>query len=171
MTQFILVATIGCIGVTGCAVTKLNDEDNWYLRSEFTWWEANAQHRFESTSGGHELVTTITSDGQPYHLKVADRMWSNGKNCGLNDSANTELRLNKWLQLNCGSSDNNVQSLMPLKGAITFRPERGKHQYKFEFVHQPAVASVVNKSGANGAVTPLYNNANSTAKIKVTIVK
>lgn len=135
-----LISSIMLLGA-GCTVKQNFIEDDWYLRSEFTFWEAKDNYKFRLTNKDHDsypniktyvLVTEILADGNPYHIKIADKEWSYDKNCGYESPTQTSLGLDTWLALNC-SYDFKNDYITPIKTPIKFKPlKTAKYQFLFE---------------------------------------
>ncbi|MDA8622176.1 hypothetical protein N9L48_05965 [Psychrosphaera sp.] len=115
---------------SGCASHKNKEATGFFLRSEFSWWEAKRVYEFKATSENRaEILVELQNDGNPYHLKVADKAWSSGKNCGVYNGKSNSIKLDEAIQLSCPIL-NKEDMLMPLAGAIKFTPPLNT-KYKF----------------------------------------
>jgi hypothetical protein len=117
------------LSMLGCQLTPKAPETDWYLRSEFTWWEARKEFilRPIKDTGRLMLTTRLQPDGSPYHLKIADRLWSMGKNCGAKPDTGKAV-LGQPVELECDIVTNEI---LPLQGAIEFLPTlSGTYQFE-----------------------------------------
>ena len=115
---------------SSCASHKNNEATGFFLRSEFSWWEAKRVYEFKVTSENRaEVNVELQNDGNPYHLKVADKAWSSGKNCGVYNGKSNSIKLGEVTQLTCPILSKE-EMLMPLAGAIKFTPTINT-KYKF----------------------------------------
>lgn len=121
--------------LTACASKPSDNYSDLYLRSEFTYWEAQKRFKFSSSNpdailANKVLIADVVADGNPYHLKVADKLWSKDKNCGFKLNGSSKLILNQWLELEC-HYDYNLLKTTPVVNPIKFEP-RVSGKYKFE---------------------------------------
>ncbi|MDU0112213.1 hypothetical protein RT723_04210 [Psychrosphaera aquimarina] len=95
-----------------------------YLRSEFTWWEAKSEYKFKPIADTtNKIVTTkIEADGNPYHIKVADKQWSKNKNCGYKKIEDRKVVLGKWLELDCTYDFEKLNST-PIQKPLELKPK------------------------------------------------
>lgn len=125
-----LVLTV--LVVTGCSTTPKDNYENLYLRSEFTWWEAKPEFKFNriEDSTDKQITAKIEADGNPYHIKVADDAWSKDKNCGYKYKKDREMVLNKWLELEC-NYDFNKLNTTPIQKPFELKPvSTGEYKFK-----------------------------------------
>ncbi|MBU2883293.1 hypothetical protein KO525_14585 [Psychrosphaera sp. B3R10] len=95
---------------------------NWYLKSEFTWWEARPEYmlHLNEEAGVLEVQFTLRPDGQAYHLKLADKSWSVGKNCGSPQNNTSAIEIDTWYPVYC---DPQSDPITPLNGSYRFHPK------------------------------------------------
>lgn len=123
------------IGLAGCSSTNnsvSNDDNDWYLRADFTYWQANKEFafRYNNEQSVYYLTTEVKYDGQPYQFVIADRVWSANKNCGYTEPKSRKVTYNNWIAVNCNYSveDNPVT---PIQKPFEFLP-KGSGKYLFE---------------------------------------
>lgn len=126
-----LVVTGLLSACAGPRVEKQMDDD-WFLRADFTYWEANPAFAFspnQDTSMMH-LKNKVIYDGNPYQLVIADKGWSADKNCGYKSIQDRVIALNQWVNLQC-HYDKAMYIDTPIQRPFEFKP---KHtgEYLFE---------------------------------------
>ena len=119
---FALLGLVSWLG--GCQLTNQARQEQWYMRSEITWWEARPefvlQHKEDT-----DLMTvpfTMIADGNSYHIKVTDKMMSKDKNCGRPANGVIRLQINTWQPLECQYLGDDIT---PLAMAYQFIPLTG----------------------------------------------
>jgi len=120
--------------ISACASKKEKEMEieDFYLRSQFTYWEAQEAFKFKYNEEKNILflIAKIQADGNPYHLVVADKSWSQDSNCGYRDNKNKTLGFNNWLLLDC-VYDQEKHATTPIQRPIEFLP-RESGRYLFE---------------------------------------
>lgn len=119
----LLVMTI-VSALVGCASrTDKVEIDDFYLRSQFTYWEAQDRYKFKHNQEQNILFlkTKIQADGNPYHLIVADKGWTATNNCGFRNPNDKTLKFNTWLLLEC-DYDHEKNATTPIQTPIEFTP-------------------------------------------------
>jgi hypothetical protein len=146
-TLILMITTLLMITILSACASKPKDErTGLYLRSEFTWWEAQRAYEFKIKPDGQSyLIATIVPDGNKYHLKIADKAWSADLNCGPTDVRDTELKLDEWLPLNC-QYDAQKNKITPLNNAFTFKPKvAGEFKFSLKFANKKPIKLLVSK--------------------------
>ena len=120
----VLLFVILTLVITACSSTSKDKYSDLYLRSEFTWWEAKPEFRFETIkdSTDKSVTTKIVADGSAYHIKVADSQWSKDKNCGYKNSKDRAITLNKWIELECTYDFEKLNST-PIQQPLQLNPK------------------------------------------------
>ncbi len=136
--------------ISGCAQPKFKKEADvdLYLRADFTYWEANPAYKFKASqqAGISFAMADIIYDGNPYKFVIADKAWSENKNCGYLDSSNRQIIYNQWVELDCSyNADKNA--VTPIQRPFELLPQ-GSGKYLFEL-----------KSNEQGAPTHLRVSA------------
>ena len=133
--------------LSSCANHAQQDSTGIYLRSEFSWWEAQAKYEFKTFEDGKaKVVAKIQNDGKPYNIKIADKAWSVGRNCGVSEGTNKEIKLNETRLLTCTSKKNNDR-LMPLTNAFTFFPKKkGSYTFTLDLVQGQIVSITITEN-------------------------
>lgn len=131
--------------LASCASTSpIKTDTDWYLRSEFTWWEAKGQYKLRPQGEQALMVTEfdVAPDGTVFHLKIADRQWSKNRNCGMVEASENEIRLSTWYPLLC---DYDRDEMTPLYKAYHFYPaEKGRYQLQVKFTEgRPSAMQVL----------------------------
>ncbi len=125
------ICALSTLIVSGCSTFNNNKnlETGLFIRSEFTWWEARKAFEFKMISDTEaKVITELKPDGKPYNIKIADKAWSNLKNCGNAPQESNKIILNTWKRLDCNYQ--NADKIAPLNQAITFSPPEAGH-YSF----------------------------------------
>jgi len=120
--------------ISGCATpipisigedSKTKDFSSMYLRGIMNWWEASEPYRFrasESDLNVYTLDVELIADGQPYDFKVADNLWSNDVNCGM-EFGEQVIIIDKQRELYCAGDSANIK----------FTPQQtGLYQLRFD---------------------------------------
>ena len=129
MNKILALVTFSLL-ISACVSHQQKDSTGFFLRSEFSWWEAKRDYEFKMTSGNRAVIyADLQNDGKPYHLKIADKAWSSGKNCGVYNGKSNKIKLNETIELTCPKLTEQ-EMLMPLAGAIKFTPTLNT-KYKF----------------------------------------
>lgn len=107
----------------GCQSSPKDMYADMYLRSEFTWWEARPEFKFKTIqeSTNKQVTAKIEADGNPYHLKIADRAWSQNKNCGYNNVKDKVVTLDSWIELSCTYNFEKLNAT-PIQKPFEFKP-------------------------------------------------
>lgn len=107
---------------SACVSHQQKEGTGFFLRSEFSWWEAKREYEFKPTSENQAVIfVDLQNDGKPYHLKIADKAWSSAKNCGVYNGKSNTIKLDETVKLTCPILTKE-EMLMPLVGAIKFTP-------------------------------------------------
>ena len=133
MARFSILVLTAVLALVGCASkNKTFEIDDYFLRSQFTYWEAQERYKFKYNKDQNILFlkTKIQADGNPYHLVVADRAWSASNNCGYRNPEDKALKFNTWLLLEC-NYDYERNSATPIQTPIEFTPKL-TGEYLFE---------------------------------------
>lgn len=121
--------------LAACSSTN-NGDPNLYLRSEFTYWEAKEEYQFKQASSRNKDVESyfvveseIVADGNPYHLKIADKSWSKNNNCGYRSVESKDVILGEWIELQC-DYDFEKEYMTPIQRPLDFLPkDTGKYRF------------------------------------------
>lgn len=117
-----------------CAQPKVvkQIDTEFYLRADFTYWEANPAFAFKvnEQAGVRYVKTRIIYDGNPYQFIIADKAWTADKNCGYAEVSSRVLTYNNWLELDC-SYDADKNAITPIQRPFEFTPI-GTGDYLFE---------------------------------------
>ncbi|NVK23788.1 MAG: hypothetical protein HWE10_02565 [Gammaproteobacteria bacterium] len=112
--------------VLSACVSKIEklEMDEYYLRSQFTFWEAQDAFKFRYNEEQDILYlkAKVQADGNPYHLIVADRAWTASNNCGYRNPKDKVLHFNQWLLLEC-NYDHELNATTPIQTPIEFEPK------------------------------------------------
>lgn len=126
----ILALMTASLLISACVSHQQKDATGFFLRSEFSWWEAKREYEFKTSSENQAVIyVDLQNDGQPYHIKIADKAWSSGKNCGVYNAKSNTIKLSETVKLTCPKLTKE-EMLMPLAGAIKFTPTINT-KYKF----------------------------------------
>lgn len=119
----LLITFIIAFTLLGCASSENDSYGSLYLRSEFTYWQATDLYKFKQNEEKNALYlrALIKADGNPYHFKIADKKWSQDRNCGYSSITNKKVKLNQWVELEC-NYNYSKESTMPITRALEFDP-------------------------------------------------
>ena len=135
-----LISSVLLIVLLAACANKKDKEfemEEYYLRSQFTYWEAQDAFKFKYNEKQNLLflVANIQADGNPYHLVVADKNWSESNNCGHRSAANKKLMFNQWLLLDC-NYDRELNATTPIQKPIEFMPTySGKYLFEISLLN------------------------------------
>ena len=140
----VIIALLILTTLASCSSRSgIETDTDWYLRSEFTWWEAKPEYKLRHVAEGQYMQTdfSVAPDGTVFHLKVADSQWQRDKNCGMVNPSNDEIRLDVWYPLTC---DYDKDDLTPLYNAYHFYPpQKGRYQMQVKFAKGRPVSMLV----------------------------
>lgn len=126
MTRLLITCLLTVTLLTACSTKPVTPEQEYfadlYLRSEFTWWQALEENKLivNEQSAHLELTFKVIVDGNPYHLKIADKNWSQNKNCGFISNQQKHITLGQWMPINCNFNGDISE---PLLGAFVLKPQ------------------------------------------------
>lgn len=132
--------------LASCATKSKLTDTNWYLKSEFTWWEARPEYllQLNKEQDVYQLAFSLTPDGEAYHLKIADKNWSIGKNCGAPKNKVNVVTLNKWFPVYC---DPQSDPITPLNNSYRFQPiDSSLYFIKVKFNNGLPIEMLISKS-------------------------
>lgn len=108
--------------ISGCASTSSSGpETDWFLRSDFSWWKAYDEYklRLDKDTGLFSVAFELQADGSSYHFKVADKYWSEGKNCGVPKGQQAKLIIDQWHDVDCFVT---TDKILPLSESFELKP-------------------------------------------------
>lgn len=137
-----LIWVLSSLVLLSACVSKPDvDDSNWYVRSEFTWWEARKEFVLKPTDevSIREVEFDLTPDGSAFHLKFADRLWSVDKNCGAPAATKRNLvRIGQWHPLDCNYQG---EKIMPLDHSYKFLPaQSSRYRIEVKFINSRPTA-------------------------------
>jgi hypothetical protein len=125
--------------LSACAGPRVAEQidQGWYLRADFTYWEANPAFAFSLNQEASimQLKNKVIYDGNPYQLVIADKGWSADKNCGYNSAKDRVITLNQWVNLQC-HYDKATYIDTPIQRPFEFKPKHtGEYLFEVKLVN------------------------------------